>query len=433
MRCHYEVLEIARNADDDEIKKSYRKLALKWHPDKNPDKVQECTEYFALLQQAYEVLSDPHERAFYDRHRESFLKGGYDGDGLNDDEKGFFSVYRKVFDTLAAEDYDFIDSSETRYPSFGNSESDYDKVVGPFYGFWSSFSTARSYAWMDKYDIRQAPNRYIRDACRAERSEQVKELVGFIRKRDPRVKKYREILELRQLEAKKKQQENRRQQILKNQREMEEYMEDENAAAERQAHLEELSKQLAEDFGESCSEPENEEDDGLQCIVCNKFFKTANAKNNHEKSKQHKKQLADLRKHMRDEDAALFATEEVAEEEEKPAKKGKNKRRDRKKKSNIFGDDDENPEEADETLEEEKKTENAVEQVEEQLERLEVADTVEPEPPVEQKEKKKRRRADKSNPAASKEETEAEPVRTEPKTGRCDRCKEVFESRTKLF
>lgn len=51
-------------------------MALKWHPDKNPERFEECTAYFILLQQAYEVLSDPYERAFYDKHRENIIFGG---------------------------------------------------------------------------------------------------------------------------------------------------------------------------------------------------------------------------------------------------------------------------------------------------------------------------------------------------------------------
>lgn len=44
--------------------------------DKNPDKTEECTKVFALIQKAYEVLSDPQERAWYDKHREAIIKGG---------------------------------------------------------------------------------------------------------------------------------------------------------------------------------------------------------------------------------------------------------------------------------------------------------------------------------------------------------------------
>ncbi|VDL68367.1 unnamed protein product, partial [Nippostrongylus brasiliensis] len=141
---------------------------------------------------------------------------------------GFYAVYKKVFDTLAREDYDFIEDPNVHYPSFGDASSDYDTVTGPFYGFWSSFCTARSFAWLDKYDVRQANNRYelrqieaenrkYREAGKAERNDQIRELVAFVRKRDPRIKAYREFLKNQQEEAKRKQEENRRQQILKNQ------------------------------------------------------------------------------------------------------------------------------------------------------------------------------------------------------------------------
>ena len=58
MRCHYEVLSVERDATDDEIKKSYRKLALKLHPDKNPDNP-DVVEKFREVQSAYDVLMDP--------------------------------------------------------------------------------------------------------------------------------------------------------------------------------------------------------------------------------------------------------------------------------------------------------------------------------------------------------------------------------------
>ena len=73
-RCHYEVLGVARAAGDAEIKKAYHKLALKWHPDKNADRLEHATEVFKRIQEAQSVLSDKHERAYYDAHRESILR-----------------------------------------------------------------------------------------------------------------------------------------------------------------------------------------------------------------------------------------------------------------------------------------------------------------------------------------------------------------------
>lgn len=64
MKCHYEVLGVERDASGLEIKKAYRRMALQWHPDKNLDNLQEAKDQFQLVQNAYEVLSDPQERAW---------------------------------------------------------------------------------------------------------------------------------------------------------------------------------------------------------------------------------------------------------------------------------------------------------------------------------------------------------------------------------
>lgn len=64
MKCHYEVLCIERAASASDIKKAYRRLALQWHPDKNLENLVEAKEHFQLVQNAYEVLSDPQERSW---------------------------------------------------------------------------------------------------------------------------------------------------------------------------------------------------------------------------------------------------------------------------------------------------------------------------------------------------------------------------------
>jgi len=62
MTDFYEILEVDKNATEEEIKKAYRRLALKWHPDKNPNNKTQAEEKFKLIAEAYEVLSDKDKR-----------------------------------------------------------------------------------------------------------------------------------------------------------------------------------------------------------------------------------------------------------------------------------------------------------------------------------------------------------------------------------
>ena len=77
-RDYYEILEIERTADEETVKKAFRKLALKYHPDRNPNdnlaeaKFRECSE-------AYQVLSDASHRARYDRFGHAAFEGGNAG------------------------------------------------------------------------------------------------------------------------------------------------------------------------------------------------------------------------------------------------------------------------------------------------------------------------------------------------------------------
>ena len=74
---YYAILGVSRTANDDELKKAYRKLALKYHPDKN--KAKGAEEKFKEIGEAYDVLSDPKKRQIYDQCGEEGLKGGMGG------------------------------------------------------------------------------------------------------------------------------------------------------------------------------------------------------------------------------------------------------------------------------------------------------------------------------------------------------------------
>ena len=94
-RDYYEVLGVSKNADESEIKKAYRKLAIKYHPDKNPDDAS-SEDKFKEAAEAYEVLSNSEKRAQYDRFGHAGMggQGGFGG-GMNMDD--IFSQFGDVF------------------------------------------------------------------------------------------------------------------------------------------------------------------------------------------------------------------------------------------------------------------------------------------------------------------------------------------------
>ena len=97
---YYDVLGIDKNADEKQIKRQYRKLALKWHPDKNPNNVNEAKRKFEEISNAYQVLSDPEKRKIYDKYGEEGLKQSQNGMGGMSPEDIFSNFFSGGFNPM---------------------------------------------------------------------------------------------------------------------------------------------------------------------------------------------------------------------------------------------------------------------------------------------------------------------------------------------
>ena len=298
-RCYYDILGVQQDATAAAIKKSYHKEALRWHPDKNAGDA-EATEMFKQVQEAYGVLSDPQERAYYDDNRDEILMSDdeeeretNEGEAELDTEKwcsrdafvdfsyaedGFFSVYANVFHDLNEQEKTAQNGSAYR-PGFGSAGSDQIAVTA-FYSYWLHFSTCRSdkaFSKHDKWDLCDAPsplmrrlmqqkNKIFRDKARKMFEGKVRRLAAWVKSHDPRV----------------------------------------------------CGDTGAVDVGDGGSVEEAAEDKGgaqFHCAACNKWYKNAQQLSNHEKSGKHKQTVAKVRKQLAQEGEGLVELEDLGMDE----------------------------------------------------------------------------------------------------------------------
>ena len=115
MRDYYEILGVSKNVSQDELKKAYRKVAMKYHPDRNPDNI-EAEEKFKEAAEAYSILSDGEKRQSYDQFGHAGVRGGGPGGFSSQmDVNDIFSAFSDIFGGGGGSPFsDFFDGGSNR-------------------------------------------------------------------------------------------------------------------------------------------------------------------------------------------------------------------------------------------------------------------------------------------------------------------------------
>lgn len=287
--------------------------------------MENATKQFAEVQSAYEVLSDPQERAWYDSHRDAILRNDdlceehfehnirlTSADDIialisrftkrvpfTDASNGFYGSLQTMFETLAKEEdaaSEWEGLEAVQYPEFGGAEDSYEEVVRPFYATWMGFTTRKTFSWLNTYKYAEAPdrrvrrlmekeNKRLRDEGIREFNDAVRSLVAFVRKRDPRY-------------VPNSQSETDRQKLLRGAAAAQ-------AARSRAANQAKLDEQSVPEWMksqeaevETASESEPSDEEHFECVICGKIFKSEKQYETHEKSKKHIRAVQQLRRQM---------------------------------------------------------------------------------------------------------------------------------------
>lgn len=401
---YYKLVQAPRNATAAELKKAYRKMALRLHPDRNLGQEEEATVLFAKVQAAYDVLADPQERAYYDQYgprgragasqqqqqqEEEFVPRFMSADELkeyiadldmfkgtgNGGEPKFYKVAGDIFKRLAREEIESQPKFDPMYEPlptrFGTSKTDYLDELEDFYKTWLAFSSVKSFSWVDKYDTKyaedrrtrramDAANNKVREAARRQFNAAVKAFVTFIRKNDPRYRRYAGVSATSEAVGSAKSKSAKQQSQEERKR---------NAAARGAYEEQEWEKMSKEDFDEFFSESEEEEEETgepvdesanppttgvetseseeegveevFECVVCDKTFKTQKQLVAHERSKKHLRAVDQLKEEMRKEGIELGFDEGKGEKVEKEEEKDDSDEEDDSDDEDEDDDDDE--------------------------------------------------------------------------------------------
>ncbi|PHH70514.1 hypothetical protein CDD83_5414 [Cordyceps sp. RAO-2017] len=329
--CFYDLLGVEPSATAHDVKRAYRKRALELHPDRNIRDVEAATAKFAEVQAAYDILSDPNERTWYDSHYDAIISGSGEPSHIrkpaifrnvhlttteeifhlmrkfsasvpvDNRPANFFGLANSTFNRLALEEKtataELANVIIFEYPTFGLADDDYEGVVKYFYGVWEDFSTRKSFSWMDKHHPLEASDRRTRRILEKENGKRraiaihefnaaVRFLVDFLRKRDPR------CISNAKMDAE------HRKSVL-------------DAVAAQSARSRAANrKKLATSQGPHWAKPKEGEEaeeqllfesseestvERSKCILCHKSFKSLNQLEAHERSKKHNKTVQELR------------------------------------------------------------------------------------------------------------------------------------------
>ncbi|XP_059369489.1 dnaJ homolog subfamily B member 6-like isoform X2 [Carassius carassius] len=158
MGDYYEILGVTKNTSQDDIKKAYRKKALKWHPDKNPNNKEQAEKMFKEISEAYEVLSDENKRRQYDKygkeglscrggHYDEDLMGGFTFRNPEDVFREFFGGRDPFADFFADDPFeDFFGGGQrhrgvSRSRTTGSFFPGFSPFGSPFSGFDTGFTS----------------------------------------------------------------------------------------------------------------------------------------------------------------------------------------------------------------------------------------------------------------------------------------------------